>query len=201
MVKCYYIAGSSNGRIVDSESTHLGSNPSPAATFRRCNRMIKKLLLLLVLILIGFLIRVVQPVEQVMPLPEKQDTFRVTKVIDGDTIEVNSNIKVRYIGIDAPESVDPRRMVDCFGKEASLENKKLVEGKEVRLEKDVSETDKFGRLLRYVYVNDTFVNDYLVRQGYALASTFPPDIKYQEQFSQAEREARENNRGLWSKCE
>lgn len=144
-------------------------------------------------------------VEKASEIPK--DTILVTKVIDGDTIEVNGALKVRYIGIDAPESVDPRRMVECFGKEASLENKKLVEGRQVRLEKDVSETDKFGRLLRYVYANPSasseqviFVNDYLVRQGYALASTFPPDVKYQEQFREAEKEARENNRGLWSKC-
>jgi hypothetical protein len=90
--------------------------------------------------------------------------------------------------------------VECFGQEASNKNKELVEGKRVKLEKDVSETDKYGRLLRYVWVDDVFVNDYLVRQGYAYAYTYPPDVKYAEQFVQAQQEARENNRGLWAIC-
>jgi len=129
---------------------------------------------------------------------------RVTRVIDGDTIEVNlegATYRVRYIGIDTPETVHPSQPVECFGKEASDKNSELVEGKIVRLEKDVSETDVYGRLLRYVWVGDIFVNDYLVRQGYAYASTYPPDVKYAEQFAQAQREAEENNRGLWAACE
>lgn len=126
------------------------------------------------------------------------ETVKVTRVIDGDTIEIESGQKVRYIGIDTPEIVDPKKPVQCFGKEASNKNKELVEGKQVRLEKDVSETDKFGRLLRYVYVDNIFVNDYLVRQGFAHVSTFPPDVKYQAQFLQAEKEARKNSRGLWT---
>lgn len=124
----------------------------------------------------------------------------VSRVIDGDTIELTSGKRVRYIGIDTPETVDPRKPIECYGREASEENKRLVDGKTVRLEKDVSETDKYGRLLRYIYVGDIFVNDYLVRQGFAHASTFPPDVKYAEQFRLAEQEARENNRGLWNGC-
>lgn len=129
----------------------------------------------------------------------------VTRVVDGDTIVVEGNRKVRYIGVDTPETVDPRRPVGCFGKEASAENKKLVEGKTVILTKDVSETDQFGRLLRLVYLpledgNLLFVNDYLVREGFAKASTYPPDVKFVEQFRQAEEEARVNNRGLWKTC-
>lgn len=132
--------------------------------------------------------------------PATENTVLVTRVVDGDTIEIQGGQKVRYIGIDTSESVDPRRPVQCFGREASLKNKELVEGKNVRLEKDVSEVDKFGRLLRYVFIDDLFVNDYLVRQGYASVATFPPDVKYQSQFVEAEREARENNRGFWSAC-
>lgn len=136
------------------------------------------------------------------------DTAKVTKVVDGDTIEIEfggEKFKLRYIGVNTPETVDPRRKVECFGKEASNENKRLLEGAEVILEKDVSETDKFGRLLRYVYLRLDdggllFVNDYLVRQGYAYASDYPPDIKYSGRFHQAETEAREANRGLWGKC-
>ncbi|OGY26947.1 MAG: hypothetical protein A2Z11_02730 [Candidatus Woykebacteria bacterium RBG_16_43_9] len=131
----------------------------------------------------------------------------VTRVIDGDTIEIEGGEKVRYIGIDTPETVHPSKPVQCFGKEAALKNKKLVEGKRVRLEKDVSETDKYGRLLRYVYlprgkagVGEVFVNKILVQDGYAFSSTYPPDVKYQDIFSKAEKEAREADRGLWSSC-
>lgn len=136
---------------------------------------------------------------------------KVTRVIDGDTIEISaiggpaiggvSGQKVRFIGIDTPETVDPRVPVACFGKEASDETKSLLEGKSAILEKDISETDKYGRLLRYVFVDGLFVNDYLVRQGFAQVSTYPPDIKYQDQFLAAQKEARDNNRGLWSTCQ
>lgn len=129
-----------------------------------------------------------------------QEEVLVKRVVDGDTIELEDGRKVRYIGIDTPELKDTREKVQCFGEEAAEFNKKLVEGKRVRLEKDVSETDKFGRLLRYVFIGNVFVNDHLVRQGYASVATFPPDVKYQEQFRQAQKEARENNRGLWSAC-
>ena len=123
---------------------------------------------------------------------------RVSRVVDGDTIELENGSKIRYIGVDTPESVDPRRGVECFGKEASERNRALVEGRAVRLESDVSDTDKYDRLLRYVFVGDLFVNEYLVREGYARASSYPPDVKYQTLFREAEREAREMKRGLWA---
>lgn len=127
-------------------------------------------------------------------------TYLVIKVVDGDTIEIEGGYKLRYIGIDTLETVDPRRSVGCFGKEASAKNKELVLGQKVRLEKDVSETDKYGRLLRYVYIGDIFVNKYLVEEGFAKASSYPPDIKYQDIFRAAEKTARESNKGLWSAC-
>lgn len=133
-------------------------------------------------------------------LVSTSSAFLVTRVIDGDTIELSTGQKVRYIGIDTPETVDPRKPVQCFGQEAKEENKKLVEGKMVRLEKDVSETDKFGRLLRYIYVDSVFVNDYLVRNGFSYAATFPPDVKFSQQFKAAQEEARINKRGLWQSC-
>lgn len=126
--------------------------------------------------------------------------LKVTKVIDGDTIVLENGEILRYIGIDTPESSDPRKPVECFSKEASQKNKELVEGKLVSLETDISERDKYQRLLRYVWVGEVFVNDYLVREGYATSVSYPPDIKYQEQFRQAQLEARDNNRGLWSSC-
>ncbi len=131
--------------------------------------------------------------EVIFPGPKRSEDglSKVTRVIDGDTIELESGQRVRYIGLNAPESVDPRKPVQCFGQEAVKKNKELVEGKKVRLEKDVSETDKYRRLLRYVYLEDTFINDYLIRQGYAYASSYPPDVKYQERFKEAEEEARQ----------
>lgn len=125
----------------------------------------------------------------------------VVHVVDGDTIDVNLGGKiyrVRYIGVDTPETVHPSQPVECMGREASAFNKQLVEGKIVRLEKDISETAKYGRLLRYVYVGDIFVNVELVRQGLAHVSTYPPDVKYQDVFLQLQREARDAGRGLWS---
>lgn len=129
----------------------------------------------------------------------------VIKVIDGDTLELQSGKTVRLIGIDTPETVDPRRPVGCFGKEASNETKSLLLGKEVIIQKDVSETDKYKRLLRYIFLplengQTLFVNDYLVRSGFAKAATYPPDIKFNEQFRQAEKEAMESKKGLWARC-
>ena len=136
------------------------------------------------------------------------NTFLVTKVVDGDTIEIKTDgemAKVRLIGIDTPETVDPHRPAGCYGRKASDETKRLLTGKEVVLTKDVSETDKYKRLLRYVYLpmgdgKNLFVNDYLIRQGFAKILTYPPDVKYNRRFLEAEKEARDNLRGLWSEC-
>lgn len=137
------------------------------------------------------------------------ESVLVTKVIDGDTIEVEGGEKVRYLGVDTPETKDPRKPVQCFGKEASNKNKELVEGKRVILEKDITDTDKYNRLLRFVFLplgpstgsgQLLFVNDYLIREGYAQVLTIPPDIKYSEQFLEAQRKAREQKKGLWGKC-
>jgi len=122
----------------------------------------------------------------------------VTRVIDGDTIEVNIDgtiYKVRYIGIDTPEFGEP------WANEATRLNRQLVEEKTVRLEKDISETDKYGRLLRYVYVDDIFVNAELVRQGLAWAKTYEPDIKYQDILEEAEAEARQAKIGIWQESQ
>lgn len=129
----------------------------------------------------------------------------VAKVVDGDTIELGNGKVVRFIGIDTPETVDPRRPVGCFGKEASNETKKLLSGKEIILQKDVSETDKYKRLLRYIFLTlengqTLFVNDYLVREGFAKVLTYPPDVKFNEQLRIAERLAKEGKKGLWGRC-
>jgi endonuclease YncB( thermonuclease family) len=141
------------------------------------------------------------------PTPEPTPTrerveAQVVEVVDGDTIKVSIGGEVhtlRYIGIDSPESQDPNEPVEWMGPEATEANRDLVGGKTVYLEKDVSETDQYGRLLRYVFlVSGTFVNAELVRQGYAQAVSYPPDVKYQELLVGAQEEARENGRGLWA---
>jgi len=124
------------------------------------------------------------------------ETATVTRVIDGDTIIIDTGQKVRYIGIDTPE-VYPQP--EACGMEAWQTNRRLVEGKEVRLERDVSETDKYGRLLRYVYADDTFINAELARLGLAEARAYPPDTRYQELLEQMENEARQAGRGMWAK--
>jgi micrococcal nuclease len=132
---------------------------------------------------------------------------RVVRVVDGDTIIVEIDgreERLRYIGVDTPETVQPNTPVECFGKEASAENARLVEGKRVELERDVGNRDRFDRLLRYVYVVEDgqriFVNEALVANGFAYASTFPPDVKHEDTLRAAQREARDNDRGLWGAC-
>ncbi|MBC8263285.1 MAG: thermonuclease family protein [Anaerolineales bacterium] len=138
--------------------------------------------------------------EQPPARPPDSVEASATRVIDGDTIEVEiegESYKVRYIGIDTPELHHPEKPVGYYAQEAYEKNREMVEGQTVYLEKDVSETDSYGRLLRYVYVGDTFVNAYLVQHGYALVSTYPPDVKYQDRFLELQREAREAGWGLW----
>ena len=123
-----------------------------------------------------------------------ESQVKVVRVIDGDTIEIAGGAHVRYIGMDTPETY-PK--VEFYGPEAKAKNIELVEGKLVTLEKDVSETDKYGRLLRYVYVDGVFVNGELVRLGYAEAVAYPPDTRYQWQLEQLEKEAKAAKLGIW----
>lgn len=137
--------------------------------------------------------------DQTEVLSSSEERALVIRVVDGDTIELSTGEKVRYIGIDTPElrsSSGP----ECFAVKAKEINKELVEGKTVRLEKDISDKDRYGRLLRYVYIDDLLVNEELVKEGYALAASFPPDIALQSLFVSRQIEARENSRGLWSEC-
>jgi len=131
--------------------------------------------------------------------PTSTDRVLVSRVIDGDTIELADGRRLRYIGMDTPEMDG-----ECYGIEAKEKNRQLVEGRFVRLEKDVSETDRYGRLLRYVWVDIGFgefmVNAQLLAEGYAQVSTFPPDVKYVTWFLQLQTEARNAGRGLWSAC-
>ena len=129
---------------------------------------------------------------------------KVNRVIDGDTIEVILNgkkKKVRFIGINTPETVDPRKPVQCFGKEASNHAKQLLSGKTVYLESDPSQgdTDKYKRLLRYIWLDaQTNVNLAMVADGYAYEYTYDLPYKYQKEFKKAQQDAQNANFGLWS---
>ncbi len=116
---------------------------------------------------------------------------RVLEVIDGDTVIVSDGYRIRYIGIDTPERGEP------YYEQATALNRHLVEGKRVTLERDVSDEDRYGRKLRYVYAGDIFVNAELVRLGLAIAVSYPPDIGHQPLFEQMEFEAIAEKRGIW----
>ena len=162
---------------------------------------ISRFFALILLILIGFSFIFLKWDINKDKKPAADNLYFVKRVIDGDTILLSNGKRVRYIGINTPESVAPNRPVECFGKEASGFNKKLVEHKYVRLERDISDVDKYGRWLRYVYIDGTFVNLKLVEEGYAYAYTVPPDVKYADLFLKAQREAKEKGKGLWGKCQ
>ena len=129
--------------------------------------------------------------------------YTVKRVSDGDTFWVDdgsqSGLKVRMIGIDAPESHQTQyEEVQYFGKEAAAYLTGLIRGKKVRLEYDVERKDRYGRTLAYVYLEDgTFVNAEMIKNGYANLMTVPPNVKYVERFTKLQSEARKNRKGLW----
>lgn len=135
---------------------------------------------------------------------QQYDYYPVSSVVDGDTVKVNINGTIetmRLIGMDTPETVDPRKPVQCFGKEASNKAKELLIGKKVRLESDLTqgELDKYGRRLAYIYREDgLFYNKYMIEQGYAHEYTYNTPYKYQAEFKAAQKSAQQNLRGLWS---
>jgi len=148
--------------------------------------------------------------EKSVPVPAGE-SFKVTRVIDGDTIEIEGGERVRYIGIDTPEMHESKKLyrdaqrtkqdagaIQKLGRQAYEFTKHLVEGKRVSLEFDAEKYDKYKRLLAYVYLKDgTFVNAKIVEEGYASLLTIPPNVKYADLFLKLYREARENRRGLW----
>lgn len=144
---------------------------------------------------------------EVVPVVEEakkaEETYEVVKVVDGDTLSLNINGKtevLRLIGMDTPETVDPRKPVQCFAQEASAKAKGMLTGKKVRVEADPSqgELDKYNRLLRYVFLEDgTSYNKLMIEEGYAHEYTYNTPYKYQSEFKEAETKAREGKRGFW----
>lgn len=166
-----------------------------------------------ILVTIFFVFGVQSPFSSTGPVataPSEQSSisstelYSVTKVVDGDTIHIDIDGKketVRLIGINTPETVDPRRPVECFGKEASNKAKELLEGKKVRIETEASqgERDKYGRLLAYVFREDgLFANNYMVAEGYAYEYTYRLPYKYQAEFKAAQQVAEKSGKGLWA---
>jgi micrococcal nuclease len=138
------------------------------------------------------------------PSQTPQQGYKVVKVIDGDTIDVSIDGKterIRFIGVDTPETVDPRKSVQCFGKEASAKTKQLLEGNNVVLDSDPTQgdKDKYSRLLRYVYLEDgTFVNKKLIEDGFGFEYTYNIPYKYQSEFKDAQKHAESSKIGLWA---
>lgn len=133
--------------------------------------------------------------------PTDNELIVVARVIDGDTVRLETGETVRLIGVDTPETKHPQKPVERFGREASGFTTRVVQGKRVRLEYDQQRQDKYGRTLAYVFLEDgTFANAEIIRQGYGYAYTRFP-FKYLEQFRCLERKAREGGRGLWRAAE
>lgn len=150
-------------------------------------------------------------------LSEKFQKATIVRVVDGDTIVANidgKEYKIRLIGVNTPETVHPSKPVEYYGKEASEFTKSVItEGREIYLEKDVSDVDRYGRMLRYVWlqvpkeqlnpsdsdIDNNMFNALLLKDGYAQVSTFPPDVNYQEHFLELEKIAKEEKKGLWGK--
>ncbi|MBU0580400.1 MAG: thermonuclease family protein [Candidatus Margulisbacteria bacterium] len=146
-----------------------------------------------------------EPTRETKTVQQPQNGLhKVINVIDGDTIKVDINGKtetLRLIGIDTPETLDPRKPVQCFAIEASNKAKEILSGKNVSLEADSTqgERDKYSRLLRYVFLEDgTLYNQYMIEEGYAHEYTYQSNpYKYQTAFKEAEKNAREQGKGLW----
>lgn len=131
------------------------------------------------------------------------DYLPVTKIVDGDTFWADNGtskgVKVRLIGVDAPESRNVfKKVVGYYGKEAKAYLSKMISGKNVKLIRDVDSLDQYGRTLAYVYLEDgTFINADIVKNGYAMVMTIPPNVKHADEFVKFQQEARENSKGLW----
>lgn len=167
-------------------------------------RLVKLALGLIALGLTYYFREPVQQTIQSAPQVVASD-YTVVETVDGDTIKVKMGDKtetVRFIGVDTPETHDPRKAVQCFGTQAAAKTKEWLLHKQVRLESDPndSDRDKYKRLLRYVYIGDELINAKLIKEGYGFAYTVFPFTKLDE-FRALESEARANNRGLWAGCQ
>jgi len=128
---------------------------------------------------------------------------RVTRVVDGDTIHVDlggSDTTIRIIGIDTPEKDGPYTEEECYGQEASRYTYQALRGRDVELEFDVERTDRYGRTLAYVWVDGGLFDERILRDGYAVLLTVPPNVKYVDRLTDAQRIGRRAGSGLWGAC-
>lgn len=180
---------------------------------QRATKHLLLVLFLLVLLLVSIVLskeREIKLLGLLNKVPAKEvlqvGTYKVVRVEDGDTITIDMNgreEKVRFIGVDTPETHDPRKTVQCFGKTATNYTKQVIGDQPVRLESDILSTnrDRYNRLLRYVYLPDgTLLNAKLISEGYGFAYISFPFEKALD-FKNLEKEARQHNRGLWNKCQ
>ena len=163
----------------------------------------KRLIVAIVVALAGLVLA--SPAQAYPTMPQGiQGPYTVTRLVDGDTIHVNANdqkLKIRMIGLNTPETVDPRKPVECFGREASAQAKTILVGQQVYLETDPSQDtiDRHGRTLAYVWTSSgRLFNLDMIADGYAYEYTYDLPYRYQADFKAAENDASANDRGLWS---
>jgi micrococcal nuclease len=163
---------------------------------------VRSLIVAIVVVLMGMVLAIPAQAYPAVP-PGVQGPFTVIKVVDGDTIWVDNGgrMKIRMIGLDTPETVDPRKPVQCFGREASAQAKTILGGQSVYLETDSSQDtiDKYGRTLAYVWIaSGRLFNLDMIADGYAFEYTYDLPYRYQADFRAAQNDARAHDRGLWS---
>ncbi|SRR5258705_6807914 len=164
---------------------------------------VRSLIITIVVVLAGLILASPAQAYPTMP-PGVQGPFAVTKVVDGDTIWVDNNgkrQKIRMIGLDTPESVDPRKPVQCFALEASAQAKTILGGQSVYLETDPSQNsvDRYGRTLAYVWTaSGRLFNLDMITDGFAVEYTYDLPHRYPQDFKATENDARTQERGLWS---
>jgi micrococcal nuclease len=145
--------------------------------------------------------RIQNQIDAVIPaqsVTDAEGSWRVTRVIDGDTLVLQNDARVRLIGVDTPETKHPTKPIEPFGPEASSFTKRAVEGKVVQLKFDREKRDRYQRLLAYVYLDDWCLNEEIIRAGYSKCITrYPFDRSMKARFKLAEDEAKTSRRGLW----
>lgn len=172
---------------------------------RRQSRKLLSLITAILTLVVGWYLNTHPGVYERFSQTIPAGTYRVTSFSDGDTISVDMNGKhelIRFVGVDTPETNDPRKAVQCFGQAASNYTKELIANNPVRLEADPLSTnrDRYNRLLRYVYLPDgRLVQTEIIRNGYGFAYTSFPFTKSDE-FARYQKEAKEQGKGLWSSC-
>lgn len=127
-----------------------------------------------------------------------EDNIKVVKITDGDTVVLENGYKIRLIGIDAPELSHNGNKAECYSNESTDKLSNLILNKYVKLEKDRTDEDRYKRKLRYIYLDNTLINEVMVKDGFAKSYPYPPDVKYQDQIELAQKSAKSNSIGMWS---